>query len=304
VTHRIDRAALKRNLRRTAPINAEANFFACEIDRRMQERLDYVRLAPRLILDLGCGNGHSLPGLQARYPDACCLGVDWEVGLLPGNTASARQDHSLQHVPPPFHVAAAAERLPLPANEVDLVWANLLAPWLEDPAQVLREALRVLRPGGLLMFSALGPYTLRELNAGFGDGGVHTQAFIDLHDLGDLLLESGFANPVADMEMLTLTYASLDALVAELRATGATCVMRTRRKTLAGRGLRQKLEAYCKALQGKRADARLPASFEILYAHAWKGSSKTSTFRRSATSWETMTFHPPIHGNAAPTSCE
>jgi malonyl-CoA O-methyltransferase len=263
--NRIDRAALKRNLRRayrSNPAAGVADFLAREIDRRMQERLDYVRLAPQWILDLGCGSGHSLSALQARYPEAALLGVDAEASLLPDANATTS-----------FYLAADAEQLPLSANRFDLVWANLLLPWLSDPMAMLREAMRVLKPGGLLMFSALGPYTLRELRAGFDDGHAHTQTFIDLHDLGDLLLATGFSDPVADMEMLTLTYASLDALIAELRAAGVTCAMQNRRKSLAGRGLRQKLEAHYESLRASRADGRLPVSVEIVYAHAWKGDS-------------------------------
>ena len=259
----IDRAALKRNLqraRRIAPNIGATDFLAREVDRRMQERLDYVRLAPQSILDLGCGEGgHALAALQTRYPTAACLGIDAEASLLSAET-------------PGFFLAADAERLPFAANSFDLVWANLLLPWLSDPVAMLQEAMRVLKSGGLLMFSALGHDTLRELRAGFSDDYAHTQAFIDLHDLGDLLLDAGFVDPVVDMEMLTLTYANLDALIAELRAAAATCVMRTRRKSLAGRGVRTRLAAHFEKLRASREDGRLPVSAEIVYAHAWKSS--------------------------------
>ncbi|GHT93009.1 malonyl-[acyl-carrier protein] O-methyltransferase [Betaproteobacteria bacterium] len=259
----IDRAALKMNLRRARRLGADigaADFVAREIDLRMQERLDYVRLAPQRILDLGCGDGgHSLAALRGRYPDACCVGVDAETSLLLHTKATGG-----------LYLAADAERLPLPDDSFDLVWANLLLPWLANPLAMAREALRVLQPGGLLMLSALGPDTLRELRAGFADGYAHTQAFIDLHDLGDLLLDAGFADPVADMEMLTLTYTRLDALIAELRAAGVTCAMQNRRKSLAGRSLRQSLAAHYENLRAGREDGRLPVSVEIVYAHAWK----------------------------------
>ncbi|MDR2637456.1 MAG: methyltransferase domain-containing protein [Zoogloeaceae bacterium] len=258
-TARIDRVALRRNVRKAAKTIAEADFLAREIDQRMQERLDYVRLAPERVLDLGCGTGISLAGLAARYPRAECLGIDQESLLLEGISTAGH------------FLAARAEALPLPAACAGLVWANLLLPWLDDPQDFFREAWRVLSPGGLLMFSSLGPDTLREIGEGLADydANAHTQHFFDLHDLGDMLLAARFDDPVMDMERLIVTYANLDAFLADLRAAGAACVMTGRRKSLAGRGFRRALERYCARQMQAREDGRLPMTFEILYGHAW-----------------------------------
>ncbi|MDR3323271.1 MAG: methyltransferase domain-containing protein [Zoogloeaceae bacterium] len=285
----IDRAAVRRNFRRVAATYGAADFVAREVDARMQERLNYVRLTPEWIVDLGCGPGLSLPGLQGRYPKARCLGVDGEPAMLPRQISPAGWRHWLPEAAKttnmPQFLAADACRLPLCAQSADLLWSNLLLPWLADPLAFFRESLRCLKTGGLLMFSALGPDTLKELRGGFArDGFAHTQRFADLHDLGDLLLEAGFADPVMDMEILTLTYPTLDKLLADLRETGATCAMQDRRRGLAGKTLRQNLEQHYETL---RQQEKLPATLEILYGHAWKPAPRITADGR-----EILRFKP------------
>lgn len=269
MTDFLDLERVRHNFRRAAPGYARADFLAREIDGRMQERLDYVRLTPEWIVDLGCGPGLSLPGLQQRYPAARCLGLDQEIAMLPGAARPQGWRRWLRggREREPAYVAGDACCLPLRSRSADLVWSNLLLPWLEEPRPLFREALRSLKVGGLLMFSTLGPDTLKELRAGFRDGYAHTQRFADMHDLGDMLVETGFADPVVDMEVITLTYPDLPALLADLRAAGATCAMRDRRRGLAGRGLLQGLEHHFESL---RRDGRLPVTFEIIYGHAWR----------------------------------
>ncbi|MDR2166120.1 MAG: methyltransferase domain-containing protein [Zoogloeaceae bacterium] len=262
----IDRAAVHAHFRRAA-MSGGSDFLTREIDCRMQERLEYVRLAPARILDLGCGSGPSFSGLQARYPGAHYIGVD----LVFADGAIARRGVSGHPAPGkvpefPTFLAGDATALPLKEQCADLIWANLLFPWLTAPP-FFAESLRCLAPGGLLMFSALGPDTLKELRGGFRDGHAHTQAFSDLHDLGDLLLATGFSGPVMDMEILTLTYENLETLVRDLRAAGATCAMRARRRGLAGRAFLETLRTHYERF---RREGRLPATFEILYGHAWK----------------------------------
>jgi malonyl-CoA O-methyltransferase len=180
-------------------------------------------------------------------------------------------------------VAADADCLPLPACSLGMVWSNLLLYWLDEPRPAFREVHRTLETGGLFMFSTFGPDTLRELNAAFGDGDAHTQRFTDMHDLGDMLIECGFADPVMDMEVLTLTYACLDDLVDELRAAGERCAMLGRRQGLAGRRFRERVyAAYGRLSQ----DGRVPATFEVIYGHAWKGEPKKAADGRAIVRFE------------------
>jgi malonyl-CoA O-methyltransferase len=270
----VDRRHVARRFSRAAPTYGEGDFLVREIDRRMQERLDYVSLQPKRIVDLGCSRGGSFAGLSARYPEAELIGLDISPAML---AAGLQQRPGWQRwlgigrSGDPVRLAADAAHLPLKSRSAAMVWSNLLLHWLDDPIPALAEAHRVLEIGGLLMFSTLGPDTLRELRSAFADGYAHTQRFADMHDLGDMLVGCGFADPVMDMEVVTLTYDDFDAMLAELRAAGSACAMKARRHGLTGR---QAWSAARTAYESMRRDGRLPATFEIIYGHAWKAAPK------------------------------
>jgi malonyl-CoA O-methyltransferase len=269
----VDTAAVRRQFSAISAGYGEAAHIEREIARRMFERLDYVTLVPERIVDLGCGSGAAGSALRARYPQAEVVGIDSAEGML----RAARRSRSVLARLLPFmkagrirHLCADAQALPLKAGSTQLVWSNLLLPWVDDPLAAFREAHRVLAPEGLLMFTSLGPDTLRELRGAFADGRARTQRFADMHDLGDMLIAAGFADPVMDMEVLTVTYPSLDALLTELRATGATCAMVDRPRGLAGRSLWNGMRAR----YPRSADGRVAATLEVVYGHAWRGQPK------------------------------
>ena len=242
----------------------------------MLERLDYVNLTPQRILDLGCSRGGSFDQLAARYPAAQLLGLDLSHAMLQTEveaTPAWQRWLGLKPSVGPVRIAADAANLPLQSRSIALAWSNLLLHWLDDPVPALAEAHRVLEVGGLLMFSTLGPDSLKELRAAFADGYSHTQRFIDMHDLGDMLVGCGFADPVMDMEVITLTYDDLDALFDELRAAGSSCAMTSRRHGLTGRSTISKARA---AYEAMRQQGKLPATFEVVYGHAWKVAPKKS----------------------------
>ncbi|MES2772427.1 MAG: malonyl-ACP O-methyltransferase BioC [Pseudomonadota bacterium] len=287
---------VRRNFARAAAHYDANALLQAEIASRMLERLDYVRIEPEHIVDLGCGTGNALAALSARYPKSTLLGADLSEAMLgvaraknlkPSLTQQLlrllRLPGSAERKPLPQLLAADANLLPLKSASTGLLWSNLMLHWLDEPQAALREIHRVLAVGGLFMFSTFGPDTLKELRASFNDGGVHTQRFADLHDIGDMLVANGFADPVMDMEVLTLTYDSLDKLFSDLRQTGSGCAMQARRPGLMGRRTWQTmLERYAQSAQqekdGKQQDGkqRFPASFEIVYGHAWKAERQKS----------------------------
>lgn len=285
----VDRNQVLRRFSRVAVNYDQADFFAREIDGRMQERLQYVRLDPSRILDLGCSRGASRSALLARYPQAQWIGLDAAQDMLQFAATPVpgwQRWLKLGKSPAPPRLCANAEALPLSSGSVSLVWSNLLLHWLDHPLPALAEAHRVLEVGGLLMFSTLGPDTLSELRQSFADGYAHTQRFTDMHDLGDMLVECGFADPVMDMERITLTYADLDALLHDLRAAGGSCAMRARRHGLTGR---QRWQAARTAYAGFGQAGRLPATFEVIYGHAWKVAPKHAPDGRAIIRFEGQT---------------
>jgi malonyl-CoA O-methyltransferase len=252
----------------------KASVLQHEVARRMLERLEYVRLAPALVIDAGCGTGHALKGLLSRFPDARLLAVDFALPMvararyatLPGAIPGwMRRWLSFTAVQP---VAADFGRLPLPDSSAGCIWSNLALHWAADLPATFAEWRRVLVTEGLVLFSMFGPDTLKELRAAWGKaGGVHVHSFIDMHDVGDMLVHAGFADPVMDMETITLTYRDLDGLFADLHATGSANSHVARSRGLTGRHAWAAMRA---AYEPLRREGALPATFEIIYGHAWK----------------------------------
>jgi malonyl-CoA O-methyltransferase len=247
----------------------------------MAERLALMRLQPLTILDAGCGTGEALGELRTRYPEAALIALDQAAAML----AAARRRASAARPPPalarlllgaraapatlPLLVRADATRLPIAADSVDLVWSNLMLQWVDDPAPAFAEFLRAMRVGGLLLFTTLGPDTLNELRSAFAgiDRFTHVSRFLDMHDIGDMLVAAGFADPVMDAERLTLTYADSSAMLRELKAVGGHNATLGRPRGLMGRG---RWHRVLEALERSRRDGRLPATYEVIYGHAWK----------------------------------
>lgn len=276
----VDSRQVRRNFARVAADYDVSAVLQREVASRMLERLDYVKIEPQCVLDIGCGTGASLSALSERYPKASVLGADaseamlragrgrrsrmrWLLPFMRGNTASL--------------ISADAQALPLKAASTGLAWSNLMLHWLDDPLAAFRELHRVLDVGGLLMFSTFGPDTLKELRSCFSDGYEHTHRFVDMHDYGDMLVGCGFADPVMDAETLTMTYSGIDDLFRDLRQNGASCAFQHRRRGLMGRKTWQTARvAYEQLLK----DGRLPATFEVIYGHAWKAQpTKTADGR-------------------------
>lgn len=269
----IDKRAVRRSFDRAAASYDAAAVLQQEVCRRHLDRLDIVRQRPDCIVDIGCGTGSAWTGLQARYPRAALLALDLAPGMLTRARAGLSWWRRLLGRTPRT-VCGDMERLPIRSGTADLVWSNLALQWAEDPSRAFAEARRILRPGGLYSFTTFGPDTLGELRAAqsTADHYTHVSEFPDMHDLGDSLLAAGFAEPVIDVERFTLTYADVVALMRDLKAIGARNATASRPRGLSGRAW---LEAVGKGYEPFRANGRLPATYEVVYGHAWVPQPRT-----------------------------
>ena len=244
------------------------------------ERLSLVTLQPDRILDLGAGTGRNLTLLAQRYPKAEIVAIDLAKEMLQQARAHYRQQQGFKYWLPntskPHYLLGDAEHLPLADNSVDLVFANLTLQWC-DPRNSFAEVQRVLRPDGLLMFTSLGPDTLTELRQSWAtvDDYPHVNMFYDMHDIGEAMASSGLAEPVLDTDRYTLTYETALALMTDLKTLGAHNVNTDRRRGLTGKAALQKV---AKAYEVFRSDTLLPATYEVIYGHAWGGQVKQYNF--------------------------
>jgi malonyl-CoA O-methyltransferase len=266
----LDKREVKRSFERAAERYDAAAILQHEVCRRMLERLGYIKLAPGAILDAGSGTGNAIPGLLSRYPGAAIVALDLAVAMLGRTRGRLKWWQSVPGLRPALHtVAADIERLPLASASVGLVWSNLALQWVNDLPASFCDMHRVLKPGGLLMFSTFGPDTLKELRAAYAgvDDRAHVNRFVDMHDIGDMLVHAGFADPVMDMEPFTLTYDDARALMRDLKAIGAHNASTARPSSLTARS---RLAAVQKNYERFRSGGKLPATFEVVYGHAWK----------------------------------
>jgi len=264
-----------------------AQFLYGEIARRMNERLRLVRLKPEQLLDAGCGAGQQISLLHTRYPSARYIGQDHSAPLLQHAQRAAKKVWPWGWRPLLKKLSgkpAQAQWLEtdlahtgLAPESLDLVWSNLALHWHAAPHDVLQEWGRILRLNGLVFFSCFGPATLQEVRTAAQQAGLQTvtPSFVDMHDFGDLLIEKGFADPVMDQEVLTLTYGNPEKLMADVKALGGNPSI-GRRAGLLGRDRYQRLLAALEAQ--RKADGLLHLTVEVAYGHAWR----TGTLRTTA----------------------
>lgn len=268
----IDKKSVRASFGRAAADYDAAAVMQHEVFERMFARLDLVKLAPQHVLDAGCGTGRGALRLAERYRGSHVTALDIAPPML--QFASARRPW-LSRLPwrsRQTFVCGDIEAMPLAAGSVDLAWSNLAVQWCNDLDLACREMHRVLRPQGLLMFSTFGPDTLMELRAATSADPAHTHVsrFFDMHDIGDALVRAGFAAPVLDVERFTLTYDDVLALMRDLKVIGAHNATAGRPRGLEGRSfLRRVTENY----ERFRRDGKLPATYEVVYGHAWRGAS-------------------------------
>ncbi len=273
--YRIDKRRVRDSFGRAAADYDAAAVMQHEVFEHMFARLDLVKLQPKLILDAGCGPGRGAVRLAERYGQAQVLALDIALPMLYQAAARPSWWTKLTGRTRQSFVCADIEALPVRENSVDLLWSNLAIQWCNDIDLTFRELHRALRPDGLLMFSTFGPDTLMELRAAsHADADyTHVNRFFDMHDIGDALVRAGFADPVMDVERFTLTYEDVMALMRDLKIIGAHNATEGRRRGLEGKSFLHRLADNYEQF---RTEGRLPATYEVVYGHAWKGQPKVA----------------------------
>ncbi len=242
-----------------------------EIEARLLERLNYIRIDPRRIVDVGCGAGHSRQRLAQRFASAAWIGADLSRPMLTCAAARASWPQRWRRwwsrgAPQVATLQADAAHLPLADGCADLVLSNLMLHWHPQPHVVFPEWKRVLRVDGLLLFSSFGPDTIRQLRSAFCSGWPQARPmpYVDMHDFGDMMVGAGFANPVMDVEVLHLTYPTAQALLREVAALGGN----PRQDRPGGLPSTRQARAVIAALDAQRgADGRITLSFEVAYGY-------------------------------------
>ena len=278
-TQKFDKKRVRRAFDRAADNYQQFAVLQAEVCNRLLEKLEIVKISPQMILDAGTGTGSAIPALFARYKKAQVVTFDLSENML----LKAAQHGSFLRSP--RAVCGDIEQLPFADNSFDLVFSSLSMQWCNDLNAALVEAKRVLKPGGLYVFTTFGPDTLKELRHSWSkvDEASHVNQFIDMHDIGDALLQDGFAEPVMEAEVLTVTYDSVDGLMRDLKAIGANVTAGASQTEQVVKGLVRKglggksmLQTVRQSYEKYRQDDLLPATYEIIYGHAWKPTLEVS----------------------------
>lgn len=276
----IDKRQVRRAFSRAAQDYDAAAVLQREVCTRMLEKLDIIKLQPARVLDVGSGTGWGTRQLGGRYPKAEVTALDIAIGMLQHARGTSGWWQKLFAGKRESYLCADVEALPIASGSVDMVWSNLALQWCNDLPATFVELRRVLKVEGLLMFSSFGVDTLQELRIAFDgvDGHNHVSRFADMHDIGDMLVAAGFADPVMEMERLTLTYNDVRAVMQDLKSIGAHNATSGRAQGMMGKAAWQRVTENYEKL---RRDGKLPATFEIIYGHAWNPAPRATADGRT-----------------------
>jgi len=284
--HLLDKKLIRQSFDAAADHYDDVAGLQREIGKRLIERLELIKFTPQTILDVGAGTGFISRGLDKFYKKSRVLSMDIAPRMLQvARSKSGWLNNSWINkcFGNQAYICGDAEFLPFADNSVDLIISNLTLQWCGELERTFAEFKRVLKPEGLLMFSSFGPDTLKELreswrmadtNTDSNQESMHVNDFIDMHDMGDALLRAGLSDPVMDVDNITLTYSDVYQLMRELKALGAHNVANARRHSLTGK---TRLKNMVSAYENYRNDGLLPATYEVVYGHAW-GVSDSQSF--------------------------
>lgn len=258
-----------------APKIRQLDFIIEEISARMVDRLDYIKICPKQVLDIGYGLGVDKKNLSKYYPKADIYGIDIALTMLKNYAPKkflAKWGKSYKNL-----ICADGLNLPLASQSMDFVWSNLTLPYIVDIKQYFSEINRVLKLGAGFLVSGLGVDSLVQLR----ELGLATYNFPDMHLIGDTLIELGFSNPVTDLEYITLEYDNLDDLLSDVRIIGCGGVLRHNLNRVQYKNLQANFAKMSN-------NGKCPLTLEVFYAHAWKDN-----IRRDLVSGRSVIqFHP------------
>lgn len=276
-SYQLDKSLVRASFDKAAPHYEKVAVLQREVGQRMMQRLELIKITPDQVLDIGSGTGVQSNLLAENFQHAQITSMDLSINMLHQGKKKARQPH--EHTRTIKHVCGDAERLPFANESIDFIFSNLTLQWCNNLDYTFFEFQRVLKPGGLLLFSTLGPDTLHELRASWQsvDDHSHVNAFMDMHDIGDGLMRFFFADPVMDVENITLTYQDTYKLMKDLKTLGAHNVTAGRPAGLMTKSRLLKMQA---AYEQYRNNGVLPASYEVIYGHAWKADENDTAIKK------------------------
>jgi len=270
----IDKRQARASFSRAAEQYDEVAVLQREMGQRLIDRLDMIKFQPSVILDLGAGTGVATAALAKKFKKAQIYALDFALPML---KQTRKRGSWLRR---PRCICGDMEQLPLADQSVDFIYSNAALQWSNDLERTFREFNRVLKPGGLLLFTTFGPDTLCELRDSWAavDGTTHVTPFPDMHDVGDAMMRAGLATPVMDVDRMALTYETVSALMRDLKQLGAHNTAQSRHRGLTGK---QRMQGMIDAYETFRKEGRLPATYEVVYGHAWAPTEEQTMQRRT-----------------------
>ena len=226
------------------------------------ERMQLMNLNPKIAVDLGCAIGSSSRFLAKHYKKCHIFSLDLSLNML----IESRKKRSF--LTPISEIQASANSLPFKNNSIDLIFANLLMPWIEDLPLFFTEISRILKNDGLFIFSTLGPDSLQNIKSIWSkvDDFEHVNPFIDMHIIGDQILQSGIGDPVLDAEKLTINYKDINSLFSDIKNSGSTYCLKDKNPALKGK---KKFKEFKLALRKSMTKDQFNIELELIYGHAW-----------------------------------
>lgn len=260
---RLDKAAVKKSFNRGAPDYDRCAVLQAEVLKRLLERLEYIKVSPHWVVDLGCGTGQAIAALNKKYRKSRVVALDMADAML----QQARSQYGL--FDRKLLLNADMEALPFRSQSIDLIFSSLALQWSNDLEGAFKEMQRVGKPGGLVLFSTLGVRTLHELRESWMqiDSSPRVHQFMDMHDIGDAMMAAGLQQPVVDQEDITLEYEDFSDLIRDLKGIGATNADRNRSRGLMTPAKLNRLQQAYQQTAFNQGKYR--ATYEVVYGHAW-----------------------------------